>query len=187
MAYKDPVTRRQKDRESKARYRRTHPGRRPRTAEEKKRAAEATRRWRARNPEAIRAYTYKYWRRKRTPCPVCGELKKVTAKVCGRCHCGEHTAMWKGGRSKTPDGYVLVRAPVDHPRSRANGYIFEHVLALEGKFGRYLYPDERVHHINGVRDDNRPCNLELWVRSHPTGQRVEDLLAWAREITARYA
>jgi hypothetical protein len=42
-------------------------------------------------------------------------------------------------------------------------------------------------HRNGVRDDDRPENLELWARPQPTGIRVGDAVAWAQEILARYA
>lgn len=57
---------------------------------------------------------------------------------------------------------------------------------MEGAIGRYLLPGENVHHKNGVRDDNRIRNLELWVKFQPAGQRASDLLVWAREIVDRY-
>lgn len=47
---------------------------------------------------------------------------------------------------------------------------------MERKIGRLLAAHEQVHHINGRRDDNRPENLELWVRGHPTGIRATDAI-----------
>lgn len=70
---------------------------------------------------------------------------------------------------------------------RVNGKTsLEHRMVMEAILGRELLPGETVHHINGVRHDNRPENLELWVRSQCPGQRVEDKLRWAHEILDRY-
>ncbi len=66
-------------------------------------------------------------------------------------------------------------------------YVFEHVLVMEAKIGRKLRAGENVHHKNGVRHDNRPANLELWVRPQPVGVRASDLLQWARYIIKTYA
>ena len=46
---------------------------------------------------------------------------------------------------------------------------------MEEKLGRKLVKGESVHHINGVRDDNRPENLELWITFQPYGQRASDI------------
>jgi hypothetical protein len=79
-------------------------------------------------------------------------------------------------------GYVAVTDP--HKRKRDG--VLEHRLVMEQHLGRLLEPHEEVHHINGVRDDNRLENLELWSTSQPSGQRVEDKLAWAYEMIRLY-
>ena len=59
-------------------------------------------------------------------------------------------------------------------------------VVMEEQLGRPLLPSESVHHRNGDKLDNRLENLELWSKHQPNGQRVEDLLVWAKEIIALY-
>ena len=76
-------------------------------------------------------------------------------------------------------GYVEILTPA--------GRKAEHRYVMEQHLGRDLLSEETVHHKNGVRDDNRLENLELWSSSHPYGQRVEDKLQWAYEMIALYS
>jgi hypothetical protein len=71
---------------------------------------------------------------------------------------GKKSQNWKGGKTYL-NGYILVYAP-ENPHNH-NKYYGEHRLVMEKKIGRYLEPREFVHHINGVRDDNRIENLIL--------------------------
>lgn len=96
----------------------------------------------------------------------------------------DHSAQGTG-RSVHPSGYVYLYRP-EHPQATQRGYVAEHRLVMEEGLGRYLTEDESVHHKNGVRDDNRPENLELWSTSQPYGQRVEDKISWAHEILQKY-
>src|SRR3990167_938541 len=75
-------------------------------------------------------------------------------------HSREKHWNWKGGRTITPEGYVLTHMP-EHPKSKPNGYIYEHRLIMEKKIGRYLHRWEIVHHIDGNRQNNKPENLKL--------------------------
>lgn len=82
-----------------------------------------------------------------------------------------------GSRFVAQNGYVKIHMP-DHPSSNGDGYILEHRLVMERILGRHLKPSESVHHKNGLRGDNRPDNLELWVKAQPSGRRVQDLVDW---------
>jgi len=74
-------------------------------------------------------------------------------------------ASWKGGRT-TSRGHVLVLRK-DHPFANATGYVQEHRLVMEGILGRYLTRGEKVHHLNGIKDDNRPENLAVLIVTGP--------------------
>lgn len=76
---------------------------------------------------------------------------------------GENNANWKGGKTKNRRGYVLLYKP-EHPRA-SNRYIFEHIVVAEQKIGRSIKGNEVVHHINGIKGDNRPENLEVLDKS----------------------
>lgn len=112
--------------------------------------------------------------------------------------CGLHYSRWRtygsvklprekkpGRQPKIDNGYVLLHRP-EHPNASAHGYVAEHRLVMSAHLGRPLRPKENVHHINGVKDDNRISNLELWTTWQPAGQRVKDKIAWAKEMLNAY-
>jgi len=81
---------------------------------------------------------------------------------------GKDNPNWKGGYARK-DGYIMILAH-NHPAANKNGYIMKHRLIMETKLKRYLNPSEGVHHINGIKDDNRPENLEITAKWHHRGK-----------------
>jgi len=98
----------------------------------------------------------------RKVCQQCGKVfhvypyRKDTAKFCSKsCGCKSRTGKlsnnFKTGRITDVNGYVSIRT---------NGkYMYEHRYVMEQHLGRKLLKDEAVHHINGVRADNKIKNL----------------------------
>jgi len=115
-----------------------------------------------------------------------GALRFGASRSCGCTHKrkGSDHLNWRGGRKKQ-QGYVYIYKP-DHPNAYKAGYVLEHIDVMSEILGRPLDKGETVHHKNGIKNDNRPENLELWASGHPYGQRVSDLLVWAKEIIAKY-
>lgn len=75
---------------------------------------------------------------------------------------GNKHPLWKGGKIKNDTGYSLIRYP-DHPYASNSGYVREHRYIVEKIIGRYLISKESVHHINRIRNDNRPENLMAFI------------------------
>jgi hypothetical protein len=87
---------------------------------------------------------------------------------------GEKSNRWKGGRYYHKDGYVYVYN-INHPYKNKDGYVFEHRLIMEKKLNRYLRKDENVHHINGIKDDNKIENLKLLSNSNHLKEEWKNL------------
>ena len=97
------------------------------------------------------------------PHPLAGRIvpedvkERMRAGHIGRHATGPRVPRWKGGRKKNGDYYMLLQP--HHPAANPNGYVLEHRLVMEKKLGRFLRPEEVVHHINGKGRDNRNENF----------------------------
>lgn len=86
---------------------------------------------------------------------------------------------------KDPHGYKYI-TKMRHPNATKSGRIYEHTFVMSEFLGRPLIKNESVHHKNGIRDDNRIDNLELWHKGQPAGQRIEEKIKWAKEFLTKY-
>jgi hypothetical protein len=107
----------------------------------------------------------------------------------------------KSGTGSYEDGYLRlpgfinaqgyrILSDKEHPNASKIGRnrykIYEHTVVMCQHLGRPLRKGESVHHKNGVRDDNRIENLELWHKGQPAGQRVTDKIEWAMNFLNDY-
>lgn len=79
-----------------------------------------------------------------------------------------HRANPVGTRKMNSDGYISVKVV------EGQQWAAEHRLVMEQMLGRPLRRGESVHHKNGIRHDNRPENLELWIGPIRRGVRARD-------------
>ena len=118
-------------------------------------------------------------------------------KTCER-HCdygmrrGALAKNWKGGRVKR-QGYVYLLDESRYEKRGFSRYKAEHQIIAEAKYGRKINKDELVHHLNGVRDDNRPENLviikrkghETWTYAKTLQERIRQLEELCQKLQSR--
>lgn len=123
----------------------------------------------------VRGTTHHRWNRIKKSCVICHRLFEIVAsqnplrKTCGH-PClrlyyqsikrGPQHGNFKRYRFLTKPGYYRVYVP-DHPHADCYGHVAEHRLIMEKHLGRFLDPQEVIHHLNHKKGDNRLSNLLL--------------------------
>lgn len=97
---------------------------------------------------------------------------------------GSNNPCWNGGPEIRNDYRHVHNVYLPDGTFKKN--ITEHVYLMMWHLKRRLHDGETVHHRNGIRCDNSFDNLELRVASHPHGQSIPDMIAWAKTLLQRY-
>jgi len=138
-------------------------------------------------------------------CVECGAERmiqkgcKKTPKFTGLCYHCNMARLYEQRRNrpinqrpttKRSDGYLEVHLPENHwcrpMATKSKGSILVHRLVMAEHLGRLLEPWEIVHHVNGIKDDNRPENFELTTKSqHPMSYEDGYIKGFKDGITTR--
>ncbi len=129
-------------------------------------------------------------------CGNCGKERWVKAirgspvpRLCRTCSnsqkmIGVNNPGWKGGSFEDSQGYILTQAQ-KHPRSNKKGYVLEHILIWEKTHSTPLPEGWVIHHLNGIKNDNRPRNLfAMPKRGHTQALHFDALKQHVRELEA---
>ena len=127
-------------------------------------------------------------------CEDCGKERWVqyvkgtpVNRLCARCSSirnskkspilqkGDKHPNWRGGRKRDRYGYYQLHLP-SHPRADSKGYVFEHIWVWEKTHNKPLPEGYVVHHLNGIKGDNRPRNLCALPKERHHSQLVNQAL-----------
>lgn len=102
---------------------------------------------------------------KGTLCPVYGRhLSDETKEKLRKANTAANNYHWSGGRKIHSEGYVLVYDPESHLCNK-HGFVMEHRLVAEKKYGRELTTNDIVHHLDGNKQNNDPDNIVVLTRA----------------------
>jgi HNH endonuclease len=131
-------------------------------------------------------------------CPVCGKERSLKPSQAGVLHCSRECQTL--GRIKRPTGEIHNGRPVkldaqgyrmiwepSHPNKSMKGWQYEHRLVAEASLGRYLTSDEQVDHINEIKGDNEPGNLQVLSATDHSKKTVRDLWRGIEAMKAELA
>ena len=116
---------------------------------------------------------------------VSGKPRWEYCRVCAQTYnrhspSGSSHYNWKGGITRQGDGYMLQLVESDSPywsmvKTRSK-QVLQHRLVMAEYLRRPLKDNEIVHHLNGIRDDNRIENLALSTLKTHEGNTLNAIL-----------
>lgn len=86
----------------------------------------------------------------------------------------------------TKDGYLRMYA-AKHPFAEGRKEMHVHDMVMELHMGRRLLPTECVHHLNGIKTDNRLQNLEVMPHSDHSSEHMKALVKARPRKGGRFA